>query len=358
VISRNWDQQYEAECTRLLSALGHLTEGGIIESIQHIGATSVPGLHGSASVDIGLAVWPFPLETGSGSKLEALGYQIVEGFTDAPQQRFRHESGVLQLFVFESGVGDWFDLILIRDYLRHDNQALEKVSARKSDPTLDKSIIFAELLPNARQWWIQHHGFSPVEKVVNEMREVPFEWYISGGWALDLFLGRVARVHHDVDVIVARSQQMELQKHLSERGWKLVTPFEKKLHPWLPHMRLEFPRHQVHAHRDGSFIDFLLTDMDDIWRYRREPSIIRSKERMSLKSAGGVPYLAPELVLLFKSKNTGNHERLKDQTDFEKALPHLELERRAWLYWALVATSPDHAWIQQLMHKLASTSDA
>ena len=32
-----------------------------------------------------------------------------------------------------------------------------------------------------------------------------------------------------------------------------------------------------------------------------------------LTSDNGIPYLAPELVLLFKSKNTGNHERAKDQ---------------------------------------------
>jgi hypothetical protein len=326
-----------------------VTDGGIVESIQHIGATSVPGLHGSACVDIGLAVWPFPLETGPRSKLEALGYQIMDGFTDAPQQRFRHESGVFQLFVFESGVGDWFDLLLTRDYLRSNEEARQKFSAKKTIARKEKSILFTELLPDASQWWIQHNGFSPVEEVANEVRDVPIEWYISGGWALDLFLGGVERVHHDVDVIVSRSQQMELQKHLTERGWKLVTPFEKKLQPWLPHMRLELPRHQVHAYREGNFIDLLLTDMDDVWRYRREPSIMRSKERMSLKSEGGIPYLAPELVLLFKSKNTSDHERPKDQTDFEKALPHLEHERRAWLYWALVASSPDHAWIKQLI---------
>ncbi len=114
-------------------------------------------------------------------------------------------------------------------------------------------------------------------------------------------------------------------------------------------MRLELPRHQVHAHRDGQFIDLLLTDMDDVWRYRREPFILRAKERMSLTSQNGIPYLAPELVLLFKSKNTSDHERPKDQLDFERALPHLEPERRAWLYWALMATDSNHAWIRQLV---------
>jgi hypothetical protein len=69
---------------------------------------------------------------------------------------------------------------------------------------------------------------------------------------------------------------------------------------------------------------------------------------MCLRSAGGIPYLAPELVLLFKSRNTSNHERAKDQIDFENTLPQLDSERRAWLRWALVATAPEHSWLQQL----------
>jgi hypothetical protein len=345
----HWEQQYQAERSQLLEALGKVTAGGIVESIQHIGATSVMGLHGSSCIDIGLAVWPFPLEIDARSKLEALGYQIVEGFTGAPQQQFRHEFGTFQLFVFESGIGDWYDLLLIRDYLRDNRQARDEASARKTNSGLDKSVFFQGMLPDARQWWIQHYGFSPLEEAANEMKDARFEWYVAGGWALDLFLGRVERVHHDVDVIVPRSSQVELQNYLTERGWTLITPFEKQLQPWPPHMRLELPRHQVHAHRDDSFIDLLLTDMNDVWRYRREPAILRSREKISLKSEGGIPYLAPELVLLFKSRNTSNHERLKDQVDFEKALPLLELERRAWLYWALVATSPEHAWIPQLI---------
>ena len=148
-----------------------------------------------------------------------------------------------------------------------------------------------------------------MEAIKNEFKDASFQWLVAGGWALDLFLGSVQRVHHDVDIIVPRSAQMELQKYLLERNWKLITPFEKRLEPWPPHMRIELPRHQVHAHRDDAFIDILLTDMNEVWRYRREPLVLRSKEKMSLTSEIGLPYLAPELVLLFKSRNTSNHER-------------------------------------------------
>jgi GrpB-like predicted nucleotidyltransferase (UPF0157 family) len=350
MMSPNWKEQYESEKIRLLDAFGKVTDGGIIESIQHIGATSVPGMQGFPCVDVGLAVWPFPLEAGPKSKLEALGYQAVDGFTESlRQQRFRHESGLFQLFVLEPGIGDWYDFLLVGDYLRHNDKACDEISAKKSNAALEKSVLFAELLPDAHRWWIDHYSFAPLEAVTNELKEASFPWLVAGGWALELLAGRVQRVHHDVDVIIPRDSQFEMQKYLLARNWKLITPFEKRLESWPPHMRLELPRHQVHAHRDDDFIDFLLTDIQDVWRYRREPLVIRSKEKMSLRSESDIPYLAPELVLLFKSKNTSSHERAKDQDDFERALPHLEPERRAWLRWALIATAPDYPWISQLI---------
>jgi GrpB-like predicted nucleotidyltransferase (UPF0157 family) len=269
--SMDWDQKYEAEHPRLIDALGRVTEGGIVEASQHIGATSVPGLSGSPCVDIALAVWPFPLEEGPRAKLKAMGYRFLEGYTGSPQQRFRHNSGAFQLFLVEPGTDAWVDLVLVSAYLRHNEQACDEVSRRKASASIDKSLLFDDLLSDAGQWWIGYYGFSPVESLVDELRQAPFEWYFSSGWALDLFLGKVERVHHDVDVIVPRRSQLDLQKHMTERGWKFVTPFDKRLEPWPPHMRLELPRHQAHAHRGEQFIDFLLTDLDDVWRYRREP---------------------------------------------------------------------------------------
>ncbi|HEX5810010.1 MAG TPA: GrpB family protein [Anaerolineales bacterium] len=343
------NEQFEFECIRLIDTLGKITGGGVIEAIEHIGATSVPGMFGSSCVDIGMAVHPFPLEAELLSRLEALSYRAVSGYEESPEQRFRHESGKFQLYVVESGASRWYDMLVLRDYLSHDEAAREKVSSQKKNMDPATSEVFAKTLPAAHQWWINHYGFAPVEGVARELQEVSFPWYISGGWALDLFLGRVTRMHHDVDVIVPYSAQMELRKHLTARTWELVTPFEKRLEVWPPHMQLQLPRHQVHAHRDGDFIDFLLTEMDGVWRYRREPQVLRSLERMGLRTESGIPYLAPELALLFKSRNTSNKDRPKDQLDFENVLPHLEAERRAWLYWALVATSPDHPWIRQLV---------
>ena len=70
--------------------------------------------------------------------------------------------------------------------------------------------------------------------------------------------------------------------------------------------------------------------------------------RVGLRSDDGIPYLAPEVVLLFKSKTSSGKERSKDKSDFEEVYLRLEPERRMWLRWALLAVDPSHPWIERL----------
>jgi hypothetical protein len=320
----------------------------------------VPGLPAESCIDIAISIWPFPLESEPQTKLESLGYELISGGKSGPEQRLRHATGNFQLFILEAGETLWTDYRLMRDYWRGNENARLAYSRRKqewitgdsSSPMNSQSAkeqFFLETLDEARQWWIIQNGFAPVETVANDLQGFRSHWYVSGGWALDLFLDRVTRVHHDVDVVVPRSDQFALQDHLTMRGWGLMTPWQGKLEAWPMHMRLEMPRHQIHAFREGRFIDFQLSDIEHgVWQYRRDPGICRSIERIGLKNKSDIPFLAPELVLLFKSKNTSGRDRPKDLPDFEKVHPHLEPERRAWLLWALTATDPAHPWIEQL----------
>ena len=57
-----------------------------------------------------------------------------------------------------------------------------------------------------------------------------------------------------------------------------------------------------------------------------------------------MPYLVPEVVLLFKAK----HDRPKDHADFAGVLPLLDPARQAWLASALARVHPRHRWINQL----------
>ncbi|CAG0936921.1 hypothetical protein TFLX_05818 [Thermoflexales bacterium] len=352
-----WQEQYTQERARLLAALGDLTAGGVLEQVQHIGATSVPGMLAAPCIDVGLSVWPFPLLAPQQRALQQLGYELITDAGTTTEQRFRHASDAFQLFAAESGDDRWTNYLVLRDYWRTVESARQLFSTQKERQAADstaysqwKAQVLPQMVQAAHAWWISRQSFEPVEVVAAELKDYACFWAVSSGWAVDLYLGRVTRVHRDVDVAVSRSEQLALHQHLTNRGWKLLTPFESKLEPWPAHMLLELPRHQVLALRDGTFMDCLLSDLTNgLWHYRRDPAVVRQLDRAVLSTAQGIPFLAPELVLLFKSKNTSNQkERSQDQFDFEAAFAHLEPERRAWLRWALLATNPEHPWIEQL----------
>src|SRR5579862_7790843 len=112
------------ERKRLLRALGHLTEGGVVEGIEHIGATSLPEAPEAGCVDIGLCIWPFPPEKTAAARLARLGYSQLEGCEEKIERRYIHSSGGIQLLFTEAGGELWTDYLLVRDYLRADASAL------------------------------------------------------------------------------------------------------------------------------------------------------------------------------------------------------------------------------------------
>jgi GrpB-like predicted nucleotidyltransferase (UPF0157 family) len=356
--ANDWQQRFASERARILAALGDMTTGGIVEQVQHVGATSVPGLVAQPCIDLAAAIWPFPLDDQACRALSALGYEQRTDGDQAPVLRFAHPSGAFHLDVVEAGSPPWMDYLVLRDFLRHDSQACQTLSNRKrgwdggpegAGYRRAKARAIEELLDPARRWWVEHVGFEPLQRIAAELRDSAAPWYFCAGWALDLYLGRVRRVHQDVDVLFSRADQLHLYEHLMARGWTLLTSTDERLHPWPRHTRLEPPRHQAHALRDGSYIDLLLADVESgVWRYRRDPRIVRAVEDIGAHSAEGLPYLAPELVLLFKSRNTSGRERGQDSVDFDGVVDHLDPERRLWLRWALTRLEPAHPWLARL----------
>jgi len=86
----------------------------------------------------------------------------------------------------------------------------------------------------------------------------------------------------------------------------------------------------------------------DTWIRRRDRSIRLPYEQIIVTSPEGIPYLAPQIVLLFKAK----HRRPKDQADSTGVLPLLNPARRAWLAAALARVHPAHPWIRELQGRL------
>jgi len=82
----------------------------------------------------------------------------------------------------------------------------------------------------------------------------------------------------------------------------------------------------------------------DTWICRRDESIRFRYGEIIRYTDENIPYLAPELVLLFKAK----HARQKDQTDFEATVPHMTPSQRKTLTELLAIAHPGHRWLADL----------
>ena len=76
----------------------------------------------------------------------------------------------------------------------------------------------------------------------------------------------------------------------------------------------------------------LLNEIDgQTFRFRRDPSITSPLERAFIQAPSGLPILAPEIALLYKSSSLDPD----NWADFRVALPTLSPSRRTWLRAAL-----------------------
>lgn len=196
--------------------------------------------------------------------------------------------------------------------------------------------------------------FKVLLEAVGTLAPLHMPFFICGGWAIDLYLGRMTREHHDVDVLILRHHQSRLHERLDGWTMKKILPHPEgmanrgTLADWRPGERLELPIHQINLYRHGetepAFQVMLAESSNEEWIYRRNPAIRMPLKRMGFHSLWGLPYLAPEIVLLFKSKHLQAHDRI----DFNVALPAMSADSRAWLRAALERSSPDHEWLAAL----------
>ena len=203
----------------------------------------------------------------------------------------------------------------------------------------------------ARDDWIELTRWEPlsVSQTVELMTGLDCAWWIAGGWAIDLFLSRSTRYHADMDVLVLRTDQVLVFHHLSKLGselWQVDRPGH--LMPLKPD---EIVRSSIHDlwcrpdRRSAWALQLLLAEAEgDRWIYRRDFEVTLPLGEVGFHTADGVPYLAPQVVLLFKSKSP----RPQDEADFTLTAPQLPPAARRWLASAIGRTVPSHPWLPRL----------
>jgi hypothetical protein len=181
-------------------------------------------------------------------------------------------------------------------------------------------------------------------EVADRLREVEVPWYVAGGWALDLYRGSESREHEDLEIGVPADGFAAIRSALSEfefdvilggRRWPLDGPAFAATHqtwvrdPTTGAYRLDVFREK----RDG-----------DVWICRRDESIRSPYAEIILRTADGIPYLTPEIVLLFKAK----WARPKDDDDLSGVLPLLDRDHRSTLRELIGRVHPGHRWLDEI----------
>jgi hypothetical protein len=167
-------------------------------------------------------------------------------------------------------------------------------------------------------------------------------WCVAGGWALDLHHGRQTREHDDLEIAIPRASFESVRRALHDL--ELFAIGDGLAHPLSAETLAA--HHQTWAREPESGlwrIDVMREPWSrSEWVFRRDPRVRRSIAEAVELTSDGIPYLQPEIVLLFKAKSSAP----KDEEDFARILPLLDFARRRWLADALRLVHPGHPWLR------------
>jgi hypothetical protein len=181
-------------------------------------------------------------------------------------------------------------------------------------------------------------------EIARRLIDVDVPWYVTAGWALDLFRAAETRVHDDLEIGVPERGFATIRAALSEYEVFVIgdgvassasdAALRRHYQTW------------VREPRSGKWrADIMREPWDgETWVFRRDARITRPGSEVIAHTADGIPYAQPEIALLFKAKAV----REKDQRDFDGVLPLLGREQRRWLAAALELVHPGHSWLEAL----------
>jgi hypothetical protein len=180
------------------------------------------------------------------------------------------------------------------------------------------------------------------QEVARRLAGVATPWYVAAGWALDLFRGKQTRAHGDIEIAIPAAGFREVRGRFpnyvfdavaSGLIWPDASPevLAATYQTWL---------------RDPATGDYLLDVFREphdggTWICRRDETIRLGYPDVIHHTEDGIPYLAPELVLLFKAKSA----RPKDRSDFRETIPHMSPAQRRTLAELLGRAHPGHLWL-------------
>jgi len=202
------------------------------------------------------------------------------------------------------------------------------------------------------------------------LKNANFEYAICGGFALDLFTDIYMRVHSDIDVCVFEKDKNLIFQYMKDNEW-LIYEFQGQgivrlvreinncqngrnlmclkndceIVKFYPCDRGDdYFLHEFYETgiTDFNYLEFLFnTQYNNNFIFDENINICRDMSK-AIIFRDNVPYLSPELVLLYKSQNI---EEKRHQFDYEKTINKMDSERINWFNNSLDILYPNgHIW--------------
>jgi hypothetical protein len=185
------------------------------------------------------------------------------------------------------------------------------------------------------------------EEAAERLRGLDVPWCVAAGWSVDLFVGRERREHEDLEIAVPAHRFDEVALALAELEWYAPTG-EEELAPVAEDRGRLRETHQtwgLDVSANAWRIDVFREPVDgDTWVCRRDDRIRLPYDELIDRTPAGIPYVRPEVALLFKAKAA----RPKDEDDLGAVLPLLDAQRLRLLRDWLELAHPGHAWLARL----------
>lgn len=209
-----------------------------------------------------------------------------------------------------------------------------------------------------------HPSFQPLSAIRELFTDVHIPWWIAGGWAIDLAVGKPSRDHHDIDVMVLERDEHALRSSLDGVEFRLIVGPGEYEQPWPLGQRLIAGPDRIRLispqlPMPTEVICGAAVGRNWIYHRGRPGATTRALDKIT-QYRGQIPYLAPEVVLATKFLDN----RDKDEADFNTAAPYLDPDQRQWLIQSMTqrwrsarrragdeaSDGTDHPWIQHLLN--------
>jgi len=225
-------------------------------------------------------------------------------------------------------------------------------------------------------------------------KDCGFDYAVCGGYGLDMFVGKELRSHGDFDIVVYNDDKQRIVQFFMDRDWTVYGRFMEEGVPITQHLfykieditdnywrdcknmwvikkdglpnvlhkldRLQGGVGEVYTYQTRKWlvqdnIEFIELEIDakagNDFVVQENPRITRPLDK-GILHRDGIPYLAPEIILFYKSdKFSSEHPsvRPKTEADFKTIMPLLSEEQKQWLMESIkTARGHETPWLDWL----------